>query len=78
MHRPLPRFNPAPVALAVALVLSLPAMAQTQSAPDSSKVAIAIAAQPLGAALNELSAATGTPIAFPPALVAGNPAPALK
>lgn len=78
MHRPLPRFNPAPVALAVALVLSLPAMAQTQSAPDSSKVAIAIAAQPLGAALNELSAATGTPIAFPPALVAGKTAPAVK
>jgi outer-membrane receptor for ferric coprogen and ferric-rhodotorulic acid len=78
MHRPLPHFNPVPVALAVVLAFSQPAMAQTPSAPDAKVAAIAIAAQPLGAALNELSAATGTPIAFSPALVAGKRAPAVS
>jgi outer-membrane receptor for ferric coprogen and ferric-rhodotorulic acid len=78
MHRPLPHFNPVPVALAVVLAFSQPAMAQTPSAPDAKVAAIAIAAQPLGAALNELSAATGTPIAFSPALVAGKTAPAVS
>lgn len=72
-------FHPAPLALAVAVALAftLPAVAQTEPAGDAKTFAVSIAAQPLGTALNELSAASGTPIAFPPALVAGKTAPAL-
>lgn len=77
MHRPL-RFNPVPLALAVALALNLPLVAQAQSTPNTKTASIAIAAQPLGSALNELSAATGSPIAYSSALVAGKMAPAVK
>ncbi len=79
MHRrPVRRFHPAPLALAAAMALGLPALAQVASAPDAKAATLAIGAQPLGAALNELSAATGTPIAFSPTLVAGRTAPAVK
>jgi len=77
-RRTRPRFNPAPITLAVILAFSLPALAQSPSAPDAKVTTIAIAAQPLGAALNELSAAAGAPIAFSPALVAGKMAPAVS
>lgn len=75
--RPAPRFQTAPLALAVALALSLPAQAQPAS-PDAKVTAVSIAAQPLAAALNELSAAAGTPIAFSPALVSGRLAPSVQ
>lgn len=74
-----PRFHPVPLALAVALALGVPSFAHAQAASASGKViSLSIAAQPLGAALNELSAATGTAIGFPPALVAGKTAHAVK
>ncbi|MFT3719245.1 TonB-dependent siderophore receptor [Pseudorhodoferax sp.] len=72
------RFHPVPLALAVALALAAPAIAQAQAADGAKAVTLSIAAQPLGSALNELSAATGTPIGFSPALVAGRTARAVK
>ncbi|TSH96399.1 TonB-dependent siderophore receptor [Verticiella sediminum] len=70
-----PRFRPAPLALAIALTLGAPAIVQAQAAADGAgAITLSIAAQPLGSALNELSAATGTPIGFSPALVAGKTA----
>lgn len=78
MHgRAVRRLHPAPLALAAALALTLPVLAQVPAA-DAKAATLAIGAQPLGSALNELSAATGTPIAFSPALVAGRTAPAVK
>lgn len=79
MSRPPSSLSPVSMALAAAaLALSAPLLAQAPSAPDTTRaVPLAIAAQPLGSALNELSAATGTPIAFAPALVAGKTAPAV-
>lgn len=77
-HVPSPRFNPAPLALAAAMALCVPTLAQAQTSSPSKPVLISIAAQPLEAALNELSAATGIPIAFPSALVATKTAPAVK
>jgi len=75
-----PRFRSLPLALAIALALAAPGAAQAQAAADgrSKPVTLSIAAQPLGSALNELSAATGTPIGFSPALVAGRMARAVK
>lgn len=67
----LPRFRPAPLALAAALALSAPLMATAQSTAQGQASQPSASAQPLGAAINELSAATGTPIGFAPALVAG-------
>lgn len=72
-----PRFHPAPLALSIALALAAPGLAQAQTADGGRAVALSIAAQPLGAALHQLSVASGVPIAFAPALVAGRAAPAV-
>lgn len=76
MHQPFFRLTPSRLSLAVALLLGSAPALQAQTI-DSSRP-LALASQPLGAALNALSAATGIPIAFPPALVAGKNAPAVK
>ena len=79
MRHPHPtRFSPAPLALAAAIVLGAPALANAQAVADTQPIAISIAAQPLGDALNELAAAVGTPIAFSQALVAGKTSPTVK
>lgn len=78
MRHPHLRFNPAPLTLAIALAISAPGLVHAQAATADKPVAISIAAQPLDAALNELAAATGVPVAFSPALVAGKKAPAVK
>ena len=72
------RFVPTPPAWAVALAFAAPALVCAQAAAEDRVFAIAIAAQALGDALNELAAATGTPIAFPQAVVAGKTAPAIQ
>ncbi len=73
------RFRPAPLTLAIALTLAVPTAVQAQVvAAPATTVNLSIGAQPLAAALNELSAATGTPIGFSPALVAGKMAPAVS
>lgn len=72
------RFNPAPLTIAIAIALGTPGLVHAQAASTDKTVAIAIAAQPLDAALNELAATTGIPMAFSPALVAGKSAPAIK
>ena len=64
------------LSLAVALALASPAFVHAQNA--DSAVSLSIAAQPLAAALNELSTATGVPVAYSPTLVAGKAAPAVK
>ncbi|QEI06697.1 TonB-dependent siderophore receptor [Pigmentiphaga aceris] len=71
-------FRPAPLALAIALALAVPATVQAQAAAANASVNLALNAQPLAAALGALSAATGTPIGFSPALVAGKMAPAVS
>lgn len=74
-----PHFHSAPLALMVALALGTPGLVHAQAAnTDNKTVALSIAAQPLSAALHELSAATGTAIGFSPALVAGKTAHAAK
>lgn len=78
MRHPHLRFNPAPLTLAIALAISAPGLVHAQAAATDKPVAISIAAQPLDAALNEFAAATGVPVAFSPALVAGKKAPAVK
>ncbi|KQB57532.1 TonB-dependent siderophore receptor [Acidovorax sp. SD340] len=78
MRHPHLLFNPAPLTLAIALAISTPGLVHAQAATTDKPVAISIAAQPLDAALNELAAATGVPVAFSPALVAGKKAPAVK
>ena len=68
-----------PVPLALTLALSLPGHLQAQTSVEAVRpISIQIAAQPLGSALNELSAATGTPIGFAPALVNNKSAPAVQ
>lgn len=66
------RFPLAPLALAVAMAIAAPMTASAQAAASPSQAPAKL--QPLGAALNDLSAATGTPIGFSPALVAGKTA----
>jgi iron complex outermembrane receptor protein len=78
MPHALPRFHLAPITFAVALGLAGPAWVHAQTGANGGAVALSIAAQPLGAALNEFSAATGIPLAFSPALVAGKTAPAVN
>lgn len=74
-----PHLHSAPLALMVALALGTPGLVHAQAAnTDNKTVALSIAAQPLSAALHELSAATGTAIGFSPALVAGKTAHAAK
>ncbi|WP_423935724.1 TonB-dependent siderophore receptor [Comamonas sp. 23] len=73
------RFHPAPLALAAALALAMPPAAYAQSAtPAHQASSLSIAAQPLGSALQALSAATGVSIGFAPALVEGKTAPAVS
>lgn len=70
-----PHFQPAPLALAAALAVLSPVIAQAQSAAENAKsISFTITSQPLGSALNELAAAAGTSIGFAPALVAGKTA----
>lgn len=75
---PHPRFNPAPLTLALSLAFSalsatsLPAMAQEAA------FAVALPAQPLGAALNELARQGRFQLLVLPELVAGKNAPAVS
>ncbi|TDY89187.1 UNVERIFIED_ORG: iron complex outermembrane receptor protein [Herbaspirillum seropedicae] len=78
MHKPPFRFAPTRISLAVALLLAQAPVLHAQTVDNDRTVSIAISAQPLGSALNALSAATGIPIAFPPALVAGKNAAAVQ
>lgn len=64
------------LSIAVALAVASPAFVHAQTADTA--VPLSIAAQPLGAALNELSSATGIPVAYSPALVTGKTAPAVQ
>ena len=83
-HAP-PRRAPVPpltspvsaIALAVSLALAAPLAAHAQNTGGERPITWSIAALPLDAALNEFSAASGIPLAFPPALVAGKTAPAV-
>ena len=60
------RLQPAPLVLAIALALGLPlAHAQSVTA-GTTPVAVDIAAQPLGSALNELARQTGLELAVQP------------
>ena len=72
-----PRLNltPAPLALAAMLALGSIPQAQAQTAPT---VKLAIAAQPLGQALNELARQANLQLLFAPELVAGKTAPAVN
>lgn len=80
MHPSRPCFKLPPLALAVALAFSAPTAVLAQTATDglNATTSLSIAAQPLGSALNALSAATGTPIGFSPALVSGKTAEAIQ
>lgn len=72
-----PRFVLAPLALAAWLAAGLSGSAHAQ--PNATNpVAITIAAQPLGPALNELARQAGLQLLFPPALVAGKTAAAVS
>lgn len=73
-----PHFRLAPLSLAIALTLAAPCIVQAQPTDSGKAVAISIAPQSLGSALNELSDRAGVSIAFSPALVAGKTAPAVK
>ncbi|MBN8756565.1 MULTISPECIES: TonB-dependent siderophore receptor [unclassified Variovorax] len=79
--RPVPaRFSKlAPLALAAALAAGLcgPAQAQASAAFHTSRD-LAIGAQAMGPALNELARQAGLQLMFPPALVAGKTAPAVS
>ncbi|MGK5013765.1 TonB-dependent siderophore receptor [Janthinobacterium sp. HLS12-2] len=72
-----PRLNltPAPLALAAMLALGSISLAKAQTAPT---VKLAIAAQPLGQALNELARQANLQLLFAPELVAGKTAPAVS
>lgn len=80
MHPSRPCFKLPPLALAVALAFSAPGAVLAQAATDglNTTTSLSIAAQPLGSALNALSAATGTPIGFSPALVSGKTAEGIQ
>lgn len=72
-----PRFKltPAPLALAAMLALGTTTVAQAQALPP---IKLAIAAQPLGQALNELARQANLQLLFAPDLVAGKTAPAVS
>lgn len=72
-----PHFAFAPLTLAALLAIGLSGVAHAQP-KASAPVAITIAAQPLGPALNELARQAGLQLLFPPALVAGKTAPAVS
>lgn len=78
MHTTTFCLTPTSISLAVALLLGATPLTYAQTAEHVQPVNITISAQPLGSALNTLSAATGIPIAFPPALVAGKHAFAMQ
>ncbi len=71
-----PGFKTAPLVLAVFLALSSPSISLAQTT-GTAVYTLSIASQPLEAALNELSALTGTAIGFSPAVVADKTARAL-
>ncbi|KPV18412.1 hypothetical protein APR48_40950, partial [Variovorax paradoxus] len=75
MNRPV--FRPAPMVLAIALALGLPAVHAQQgaSAQLNALMPLDIAAQPLGQALNDWARQTRIELIVPPALVAGRMAP---
>lgn len=72
-----PHLALAPLTLAALLAIGVSAPAHGQLTANS-PVAITIAAQPLGAALNELARQAGLQLLFVPALVAGKVAPAVS
>jgi iron complex outermembrane receptor protein len=79
------RFTPAPLALAAAMAFALAAghapLARAQggaATTAATPIAINIAAQPLGQALNELARLANLQMTFPAALVAGKQAPAVS
>ncbi len=72
-----PYFALAPLTLAAFLAIGVSGVAHAQSKANA-PVAINIAAQPLGPALNELARQAGLQLFFPPALVAGKTAPAVS
>lgn len=79
MHRPrtpLSRFHPAPITLAAIICLCGGAL----HTPDAfgAEVSVAITAQPLAQALNELARQSGLTLVVSPALVAGKTAPAVS
>lgn len=73
---PQPRFNIAPLALAVLLAVGLPAAVRAQA--GAATVDVAILAQPLGQALNEFARQANLQLMFPPELVAARTAPAVS
>jgi len=72
-----PHFLLAPLAMAAALAVSIGNAAHAQ-APSSAAVNVAIPAQPLGQALNELARQANLQLSFPVALVTGKTAPAVS
>lgn len=77
MNRPV--FRPAPVVLAIALAIGMPAVHAQQGASAllNAPMPLNIAAQPLGQALNDWARQTRIELIVPPALVAGRSAPAV-
>jgi iron complex outermembrane receptor protein len=79
----LPHFRLAPLSLAISVVLgvatsqSIPAFAQTTASAPGAR-SIAITAQPLANALNELARQADLQLGFPASLVAGKNAPAVS
>ncbi len=72
-----PRYNLKPLALSIALLAAPIAHAQTADWP-STPVQVSIAAQPLGAALNDWARQTRLELVVAPTLVAGKSAPAVS
>lgn len=72
---PQPRFCPVPLAIAVAIASGL--ATPSLHAQGSATFAIALPAQPLGAALNELARQARFQLMVHPDLVAGKNAPAV-
>lgn len=75
---PTPRFHPAPLTLAMAMVLASYAATPPAHAQATAPVSITLPAQPLGAALNELARQAKLQLMVNPDLVAGKRAPALS
>jgi len=74
-----PRFRPAPLALAIAVFAASHALVpQAHAQALAAPVAIALPAQPLGSALNELARQARLQLMVAPELVAGKNAPAVS
>lgn len=71
------RLNPKPLALSIALLLAPIATHAQPGNGASAAVQVSIAAQPLGAALNDWARQTGLELIVAPALVAGKLSPAV-